>query len=897
MARIHDIQASFAGGEISPRLYGRADLVKYETGAEVIENFIVRPEGGLMRRHGTRFAGECKSHSAASRLVPFIFSSVQAYVLEFGNLYMRVWANYGIVVSSTNSITGVTKANPAVVTYSGTDNFSNGDKVIISGVAGMTQLNNREFEVANVNTGANTFELLGVNSTGYGTYTSGGSAAKVFQLVTPYATADLATLSFAQSADTLWVSSASYQPRTITRTSDTSWSIATVAQDKGPFSSLNTDTTKHIFCTVTGSNYDKGDAVDIRSNADIFESGHVGSYMYIEERYYGDNDVRNYPVINSAQPSIGDQISSNGNVYEVTDTAGATFVPNTPWSHTDGDVWSALPGDTNRTKGRYLHSRWAIISLDTFTDSKNMSGTIQTRLPNGLAPLSKTVTNVTNSGGICRCTSNGHGYSTGDYVYVSGVGGATQANGSWRVINAATNTFDLEGSSAPSAFTSNGTVKRYATWKYRFGAFSNARGWPSAVTLHEQRLVWAGTADEPFAVWMSRSGDFNNHLPGTTDSDAVSYAIAAPQVNVIRWLESSDNLLIGTLAQEFAAFGGGLGDPITPSNTRITPQSNEGSAAIQPARAGNEVIFVNRSGRKLYAMDFEAAGGQYIANDLTELAAHLTATGNTFTRVAWARNPASVLWALRSDGVLCSLTYRKDQQVWAWARHPLSDGTVESICVIPSPDGTVDDLWMIVNRTVNGGVKRYVEYLAQPFEPSSETDKAAMAFVDSALRYQGSSTTTLTGLFHLEGKTVKVLRNGALHSDEVVTNGAITLDSATTDAWVGLGYTSKVRTLRPELPTNNGTYQGQTKRVSRCVVRVYNSLGGKVSDASEDVYENLIHRDMADLMDTSPPLRSGDFDVNLSSDYDTDGRVTVVQSDPLPLDILAVIAGLTVGGE
>ena len=130
-----------------------------------------------------------------------------------------------------------------------------------------------------------------------------------------------------------------------------------------------------------------------------------------------------------------------------------------------------------------------------------------------------------------------------------------------------------------------------------------------------------------------------------------------------------------------------------------------------------------------------------------------------------------------------------------------------------------------------------------------------------------------------------------------MSNGSITLDSATTDAWVGLGYTSKVRTLRPELPVSNGTYQGQTKRVSRCVVRVYNSLGGKVSDASEDVFENLTHRDMADLTDTSPPLRSGDYDVNLSSDYDTDGRVTVVQSDPLPLDILAVIAGLTIGGE
>lgn len=895
MARYPLLQASFAGGELSPRLYGRSDIAKYQTGAEVIENFIVRPEGGLMRRHGTRYAGDAKSHSAVSRLVPFIFSTVQAYVLEFGNLYVRIWKDYGIVTNETNSITGVTKANPAVVTYSGTDNYSNGDRVIITGVVGMTELNGREFEVANVNTGANTFELSGINSSSYGTYTSGGTISKIVQVTTPYTTADLATLSFAQSADTLYITHRNHAPRTLSRTSDTSWAIAETSLAQGPFSAVNVDTTKHIFCTVTGSNYDKGDAVDIQSNADIFESGHVGSYMYLEERYSGDNDVTPYPTVDITQASTGDQISYNGNVYEVTGSSGATFQPHTPWTHLDGDMWNA-PSATNRTKARYLHSRWAIIRLDTFTDSKNMSGEIMTRLPNGLAPLSKTVTNVTNSGGICRCTSNGHGYSTGDYVYVSGVGGATQANGSWRVINAATNTFELEGSSAPSAFTSNGTVKRYATFKYRFGAFSSARGYPEAVTLHEQRLCYANTETEPFGVWMSKSGDYTNFLPGTTDSDPVVYNIAAPQVNAIRWLESSDNMLIGTLAQEFAAFGGGLGDPITPTNTRIVPQSNEGSAAIQPARAGNEVLFVNRSGRKIYAIDFDAAGGNYQAIDLTELASHITAGGYTFTRLAWARNPASVMWALRSDGLLCSLTYRKDQQIWGWARHPLGDGTVESICVIPSPDGTVDDLWMIVNRTVNGSTKRYVEYLAQPFEPADENDKLGMGFVDSGLRYQGSATTTLSGLFHLEGKTVKVLTNGALHADKTVSNGSITLDRSTTDAWVGLSYTSRLRTLRPEMAIADGTLQGRTKRVSRTIVRVYQSLGGLVTDYDETVRENLIHRDMADPMDTSPPLKSGNYEVNLSSDYDTDGRVTILQEDPLPLDILCVIPGITFAG-
>ena len=314
-------------------------------------------------------------------------------------------------------------------------------------------------------------------------------------------------------------------------------------------------------------------------------------------------------------------------------------------------------------------------------------------------------------------------------------------------------------------------------------------------------------------------------------------------------------------------------------------------------RAGSEIVFVNRSGRKIYAITFDTSGSQYVTTDLTELSLHLTATGYTFTRIAWARNPASILWALRSDGVLCSLTYRRDQQVWAWARHPLSDGIVESICVIPSQDGTADDLWMVVNRTVNGSTKRTIEYLAQPFEPTSATDKSLMAYVDAGLRYQGVSVTSLSGLGHLEGKTVKVIANGALHPDRVVSGGAITLERGTTDAWVGLGYTSRLRTLTLELSAGAGTIQHATKRISRVTVRVMNSLGGMVTDPSETVMENLISRNMNDLTDTSPPLRSGNYDVNLSSDYDIDGKVVILQTDPLPLDILAIYPGITFGGS
>lgn len=897
MARQIALQASFAGGEISPRLYGRSDIVKYQTGAEIIENFVVRPEGGLMRRPGTRYAGDAKSSSSASRLVSFIFSTEQAYVIEFGNLYARFWKPYGVITNESNSITGITKANPAVVTYSGADNFANGDRIIITGVVGMTELNGREFEVASVNTGANTFQLLGVNSTSYGTYTSGGTAAKIVQITTPYTTAELATLTFAQSADTLWIAHENHLPATLTRTSDVAWTLADISISNGPFTSLNTDVTKSLLLEITGTNYDPGDTGTMRASNDIFTANDVGSFFYIEEQYYADKAVSPWAADVATGTTLGAQVSSNGNVYELSGAGSGANSGTVAPSHISGEAWDGpTTGTASRRQWRYLHSRYVILQVTAYTDAKTVSVELMTRCPNGLDPDTKSINGAVNNGaGLIQISTNtDHGYGLGDWVRITGVSGTTEANGNWRITNVTATTFDLEGSAFVNVYVAGGdTAKRFASFKWRKSAFSISRGYPRAVTLHEQRLCWAGTDLEPFGVWMSRSGDFYNHLPGTLDDDAIQYNIAAPQVNVIRWMESSDNLLIGTVAQEFAAYGGGLGDPITPSNTRITPQSNEGSSATQPIRSGSDVIYINRSGRKIYAMDFDTQGNHYASVDLTELAVHLT-TNQTFTRIAWARNPSSVLWALRSDGLLCSLTYRRDQQVWAWARHPLSDGIVESIAVIPTQDGTADDLWLIVKRTVNGSERRYVEYLAQPFEPETDTDTLDMSFMDSALRYQGSAANTLSGLFHLEGKTVKIVKNGALHPDRTVSNGTITLDSTTTDAWVGLSYTSKLRTLRHEIPAVTGTLQGKTKRISRATVRVLNSLGGQVSDDFETTWENLLHRGMSDLMDQPPKLKTGDYDVDVSSDYDTTGRLTIRQTEPLPLDILCIMPGITV---
>jgi hypothetical protein len=885
MARSVVAQPSFARGELSPRLYGRVDTQAYQSGAEAIENFIVRPEGGLMRRHGTRFAGEAKDHTRVTRMVSFVFSTVQAYMLEFGHNYIRVWKDYAPITSSTKTITGITQANPAVVTAT-SHGFSNGDRVIITGVGGMGQVNNREFTVANQT--ANTFELSGVNATGYDAYTSGGSASKIYEIVSPYGESDLDALTFAQSADTLYIAHPSYAPRTLTRTAHTTWTSATLSLTSGPFAPLNSDDSIRVRIEPAAAaikNYRPGKSITVYANADIFTADHVGGLFYMREVLLDQLAVVPWSPTSNAALSVNDQQSNDGNVYLAVSGTGGTG-PIAP-THTSGDAYDNMTNAPNNWKWRYLHSRDTVVLITAFTSAKEVTATIISFCPPGFNQPSKTITNAANDGsGNIRITSTAHGLADGDYVFIASVGGTTEANGYWQIEDVGTNTFDLVGSTFTNAYTSDGTARRFATWLWAFGAFSAERGFPACVALHEQRLCFANTEAQPFGFWASKSGDFVNYKLGSDDDDTISYNIAANQVDPVRWLASASDLLIGTLAQELAAYGGGLGNPITPTNTRIVPQSGEGSNGVPPVKVGTELVFVNRAGRKIFAALLQSDVGSYTATDLLELAEHLAGPGKMIVATAWAKNPMSVLWVLRSDGALLSMTYRRDQGLIAWARHPI-DGTVESIAVIPSPDGTTDDLWLSVARTINGGTKRYIEYLAAPFEPESATDKDEMGFVDSGLRYSGSAAATVTGLWHLEGQTVKVVAGGAVHPDCVVTSGKITLDASYANVWVGLAYTSRLRTLRLEGGAM-GTAQAKTKRPVRITVRVLNAIGGKAGPGDEATMEELVRRELDDPMDASPPMRSGDYDVFPSSDFDTAGKIAVVQDEPLPLDILAV---------
>ena len=440
-------QYSFSAGELSPRLLGRSDLQKFASGASLIENFIIRPEGGLMRRHGTRFAGETRNSSQRSRLISFTFSTVQAYMLEFGDRTIRVWKDGAAVSSATAPIITIANTSPALVTAFG-HTLSNGDHVLVSGVRGMGELNNREFVVANVS--SNSFELSGIDAQAFGAYLNGGAVSKIYEIISPYLESELEEIAFVQSADVLYLVHPAHAPRMLTRTGHASWTLTPVPLAKGPFAAMNGDDTQRMMIAASAG-FQPGAALTIKSNAPVFTSTHQGSYLRLQEIYLADQNVSPWSPAEGITSVLGTQVSSNGHVYSLADTGSGTQTGTVAPSHTEGDAWDNPIGATHRKKWRYLHSRWTVLKLNTLVDAKTMQATAVTYVPNGLAPAAKSITNVSNAGGLCRITAPSHGFDEGDYVSISGISGATEANGDWKIINVTATSFDLANSSAPSS--------------------------------------------------------------------------------------------------------------------------------------------------------------------------------------------------------------------------------------------------------------------------------------------------------------------------------------------------------------------------------------------------------------------------------------------------------------
>lgn len=443
-----------------------------------------------------------------------------------------------------------------------------------------------------------------------------------------------------------------------------------------------------------------------------------------------------------------------------------------------------------------------------------------------------------------------------------------------------------------------------ASDQWREPAWSDARGWPRALCYHEQRLFFAGSTAQPQSLWASRSGLYEDFgvSDEVADDDALSYTIAANQVNAILWLRSATTLLAGTSAGEWAIAGSTASEALTPTSVAVRQQSSHGSAPVAPVQIGKSVLFVQRGGVKLRELSFSFQEDGYVAPDLTVQAEHVLRPGGV-AEMAWQAAPHAVLWLClnpnpgtqEGGGELVGLTYEKDQQVYGFHRHPTGPPDarlgpiggsgnlhrVESLCVIPTPDGTDDDLWLVVRRPLGSqGFRRCIEIVRGDGE-RVEVDCALHARFDAAV-------SEVAGLEHLDGESVRITADGGTEPVQIVRNGRVSLGLPARQVAVGLPYVSRLVTQRIEAGAADGTAQGRRKLVGKLRARFLGSRGGRYGVPGGRL-DPLPTRDSAVGFGQAAGLFSGDVELTMPGGWDRAGQVEIRQDLPQPMTLLALM--------
>lgn len=433
----------------------------------------------------------------------------------------------------------------------------------------------------------------------------------------------------------------------------------------------------------------------------------------------------------------------------------------------------------------------------------------------------------------------------------------------------------------PSVRTTTGK-----TFKWAFGDWSAAMGYPTKVGFYKSRLCFAGNNK----LWFSVASDYENFTPMSNgfeveSDDAINVQIEADSTNTIQWIAASSSLIIGTASSELTCSPSTTTSAFGPDNIQIVQESKYGSKGVNALLVGNTVLFVQRAGRKVRAVTADYQSGSYSSTDLSVLAEHMTSTG--IVDFAWQQEPDNVVWVVLTSGELVALTYNAEQEVIAWHRHDVG-GTVEAVATIPDPDGNRDDVWLVVNRTINGATKRYVEFMKPAWDANTQSLSEAF-YVDCGLTYNGTPVTSVTGLSHLEGQTVAVTTDGAAHPDVVVSGGEAKLQWKSSVVNVGLSFTSELVTLPFQ--------DSKTKRSNEIAVLFVNSLGGKAGNETASQPDTIETRDYSDMMDKVPGAYSDIKKLPLPGGYDLYSCIRIIQDQPLPMTICAIYPRTWTTGE
>lgn len=715
-----------------------------------------------------------------------------------------------------------------------------------------------------------------------GQIVDGGSVP--IEVATPWDDTELDDLKYVQGADTMFLAHPSYAMRKLVRFSNTSWKLSQVTWEVPPSEEIGERPTTTVTLGATS-----GAAVVATAAANAFEAGDVGRYL---ESGAGRGKIEVY-------------------------TSATQVTVNIPAA----DAFAAV--------GPIASQAWKI------TESPKQALT-----PSVAGPVGVAITLTLGAAGWKNLAANVH---VGAYVELND--GLVEITGytSTTVVTGVVRT-ELSGTTAAPS----------GAWLLRQVAWNAVDGYPRAVGLYQQRLVAGGTTNFPNFVWGTRTAEYLNFADGVDDADGFVFALASDQLDVIEHLPATKRLLPLTQGAEWSIFGG-VEKALAPTNVRADQETAYGCSSARPLRIGSEIVYPDSSGKIIRALGYRVENDSYNAPDISVLAEHIT--GDGVLESAYQKAPDKVAWFVRADGRLVSLSIDRDQDAVGFASHE-TDGSFESVSVIPNAAGTAEQLWAVVVRTINGSTVRYIERFEEGLETDccltgAVTENAVTAAawaagvleltraghgystgntirlsdftsandveidgeheitVTGANTYEvdltddpgaiglgtdAKATVTWNGYGHLALKTVDVVADGYVGKQQTVSaGGVVTLAKAAYAVEIGLHFEGRIVTLPPEVGTGTGTAQGNAMSIHEIIVRFYKTKGGKVNG------QPILSRKMGtgSVLNQPVPEFTGDKRVeNLgwgkAGSGDSDGSVTILRDQPLPMQVLGVITRLTV---
>lgn len=934
---LYQLKSSFAGGELSPSMYGRTDIAKYDSGAAVLRNFFVLRYGGAANRPGFKFIAQTYNNKKAV-LIPFMYSTDQNYIVEITAGRCQFYTDGGIVVKEdgtpysienffadkdledaakikyTQSADVLFIVHPAhapmtLTRYGSLDwrfeamditggpfdasNFNSA--YIVTKTQQWTTpgtytvhipagIDSIEYKIAGAGGGGG-----GGNHMSYGPYLyggNGGSGELLTGKMTVTSNSDYQVIVGAGGAGGVGVKHSSSQTSGKSGGNSSFGNISARGGGGGfrattPYYSSSEGEWIGGIDGANGISYGAGGAGGNGTNWGGGTAGSGGN-GWVEILYsvsIGDNTtVKASDVYGDITLTASDDIfakSDEGSLFSLTHFLETDYKKGTP-SSTGGNLQVSVLPKSNV----YVESFgfWdGNFSLEKYDPVSLQWVNVRTQSGNRSQNYSLTEENTSESIASYRVTSTE--FNTGVWS------GENEKQRGYITIQSIGG--DYTGHVLITEYVSptvvKGTVKKQLastdeTRDFAFAAWNGEKGYPSATGFYEDRLVFAGSKGFPQTFWTSKTGDYYNFetsIP-SADDDGITATLNGGQMNGIKAIIAFGEMLLLTAGGEFKVSGGGKA--ITGSNVLSQPQEYRGVSDVNPVTIGSRIIYVQHQGNIIRDLAYSYDVDKYTGDDLNLLASHLF-EGHKIISMTYQQIPNSIVWCVRDDGLLLGLTYIKEQDIYAWHQHTTAGGKFVSVCNIGG--STEDKLYAVIER----GGQYYVEIMESRDKSTNVEDQF---FVDSGITYEGEPTDEISGLEHLEGYTVAILADGNVLPQQTVENGKVLLGNEYKKVHVGLPIDAEIKTLPIDFTAQDGTYLSRKKRIATVTLLLKDSRGGLFGMKENELDEFKWRSNEAYGEPIS--LQTGKFKVTIkSATYDETQQIIIKQPDPLPMTVLSLI--------